>query len=229
MFSSASVDSCLSPGLQRYVELKELMKDPQEETGRWTGCEESPDPRASTSISYLTFKSLVQLRRTMNTGVTLFNCEERTLSDIAERIVAKMINKKEIGAGDGEAVLNTLLQNRSQSDDPESQVLSDGAELQTFSVKDRREGSDRVEASLVLVGSLDFLERPTVAFVRLKDAAALDSATEAPAPVRFVFALVGPSKTDMDYRETGRAMTALLADRVSRLPPSLCRPARPER
>ncbi|XP_056285949.1 solute carrier family 4 member 1b (Diego blood group) [Pseudoliparis swirei] len=194
------------------------MKNLKEETGRWTGCEESLDPRAgpwaSSSISSLTFKSLVQLRRTMNTGVTIFNCEERTLSGIAEKMVAEMVKKKEIGPGDREGVLKSLLQNRSQSDDPESQVLTDGVELQMFSVKDRREESDRVEASMVLVGSLDFLERPTVAFVRLKDAAELDSAMEAPAPVRFIFALVGPSKTDMDYRETGRAMAALLADKV---------------
>lgn len=64
-------------------------------------------------------------------------------------------------------------------------------------------------------GALDFLERPTVAFVRLKEAVVLDSALEAPVPVRFVFALVGPTKSDMDYRETGRAMAALMADKVS--------------
>lgn len=64
-------------------------------------------------------------------------------------------------------------------------------------------------------GALDFLEKPTVVFVRLKKAAVLDSALEAPVPVRFIFALVGPSKTDMDYHETGRAMAALMADKVS--------------
>uniref|UniRef100_A0A674NY79 Solute carrier family 4 member 1b (Diego blood group) n=1 Tax=Takifugu rubripes TaxID=31033 RepID=A0A674NY79_TAKRU len=37
---------------------------------------------------------------------------------------------------------------------------------------------------------------------------------EAPMPVRFVFVLVGPSSADMDYHETGRAMAALLADKV---------------
>lgn len=62
---------------------------------------------------------------------------------------------------------------------------------------------------------MDFLERPTVVFVRLKEAVVLDSALEAPVPVRFVFVLVGPSKTDMDYHETGRAMAALMADKVS--------------
>lgn len=206
-----------------YVELRDLMKDQKEqtywqETGRWGGYEESFDPQtgvwASSHISYLTFKSLIQLRRTMNTGVALFDCEEQTLAGIAEKMVAEMVNKKELRPGDKEGVLKSLLQNRSQSGDPESQALTDGVDMQKFSVKERRDESDRVEASMVLVGTLDFLEKPTVAFVRLKESAALDSALEAPVPVRFVFVLVGPSKTDMDYHETGRAMAALLADKV---------------
>ncbi|XP_071383785.1 solute carrier family 4 member 1b (Diego blood group) [Centroberyx affinis] len=189
-----------------------------QETGRWVGYEESFDPQAGawgpSHISYLTFKSLIQLRRTMNTGVVIFNCEEQSLASIAEKMVAEMVNKKEIRPGDKEGVLKSLLQNRSQSSDPESQALTDGMELQKFSVKDRRDASDSVEASMVLVGALDFLERPTVAFVRLKEAAVLDSALEAPVPVRFVFVLVGPTKSDMDFHETGRAMAALMADKV---------------
>ena len=67
----------LSLCLQRYVELQEIMKDQNQqtywqETGRWGGYEESFDPQsgvwAASHISYLTFKSLIQLRRTMNTG-----------------------------------------------------------------------------------------------------------------------------------------------------------------
>ncbi|XP_073345820.1 solute carrier family 4 member 1b (Diego blood group) [Pagrus major] len=189
-----------------------------QETGRWGGYEESFDPQsgmwASSHISYLTFKSLIQLRRTMNTGVTLFDCEERTLAGIAEKMVNEMVNKKEIRPGDKEGVLNSLLQNRSQSGDPERQALTDGVDLKKFSIKERGDESDRVEASMVLVGALDFLEKPTVTFVRLKESVVLDSALEAPVPVRFVFVLVGPSKTDIDYHETGRAMSALMADKV---------------
>lgn len=77
-----------------------------------------------------------------------------------------------------------------------------------------------ISLSLSESGALDFLERPTVAFVRLKESAVLGSAMEAPMPVRFVFVLVGPGKTDMDYHETGRAMAALMADKVSSL--TLC-------
>ncbi|KAI4807441.1 hypothetical protein KUCAC02_027248 [Chaenocephalus aceratus] len=186
-----------------------------QETGRCTGCEESFDPQAGvSSISYLTFKSLIQLRRTMNTGVTIFDCEEQTFASIAEKMVNEMVNKKEIKPESKEGVLKSLLQNHSQSDDPEKQALTDGVDLQKFSVKDRRDESDSVEASMVLVGALDILEKPTVVFVRLKEAAVLDPALEAPVPVRFVFALVGPTETDMDYRETGRTMAALMADKV---------------
>ncbi|KAK5881226.1 hypothetical protein CesoFtcFv8_022049 [Champsocephalus esox] len=183
--------------------------------GPMRGCEESFDPQAGvSSISYLTFKSLIQLRRTMNTGVTIFDCEEQTFASIAEKMVNEMVNKKEIKPESKEGVLKSLLQTHSQSNDPEKQALTDGVDLQKFSVKDRRDESDSVAASMVLVGALDILENPTVVFVRLKEAAVLDPALEAPVPVRFVFALVGPTETDMDYRETGRTMAALMADKV---------------
>lgn len=72
------------------------------------------------------------------------------------------------------------------------------------------------------LGALDFLERPAVVFVRLKESAVLSSTLEAPTPIRFVFVLVGPSSADMDYHETGRAMAALLADKVSADPVCCC-------
>lgn len=58
------------------VKLKEPMKEEKEtywqETGRWVGYEESFDPQAgvwaSSHISFLTFKSLIQIRRSLNTG-----------------------------------------------------------------------------------------------------------------------------------------------------------------
>ncbi|XP_077407028.1 solute carrier family 4 member 1b (Diego blood group) isoform X2 [Vanacampus margaritifer] len=201
-----------------------MMKDHNEqtywqETGRWAAHEESFDPQsgvwASSYVSYLTFKSLVQLRRSMNTGVMLFDCVEKTLDGIVEKMVAEMLKQKQIRPGDQEGVMKCLLQNRSQQADPESQTLTDGADLRKFSVKERRDESDRVEASMVLVaGALDFLEKPAVVFVRLKEAVPLDSALEAPEPVRFVLMLIGPSNADMDYHETGRAMAALMADKL---------------
>lgn len=44
------------------------------------------------------------------------------------------------------------------------------------------------EASNVLVGVLDFLERPVVAFVRLSPAVVLTGLTEVPIPTRYLHA-----------------------------------------
>ncbi|XP_020792320.1 solute carrier family 4 member 1b (Diego blood group) [Boleophthalmus pectinirostris] len=201
------------------------MKDQKEgywqETGRWGGYEESFDPQAgvwaSSHVSFLTFKSLIQIRRTMNTGVIIFNCEEQSMATIAEKMVKELLNKKEIRPGDREGVLKALLQNHSPPSDQENQALTGGTDLQKFAVKERKQDSDSVEASIVLVGALDFLEKPTVAFVRLKEAVELESSFDTPGPVRFIFILIGPSNSDIDYHETGRAMAALLADKVFNL------------
>lgn len=42
----------------------------------------------------------------------------------------------------------------------------------------------------------------------------MESTLEIPVPVRFVFVLVGPGQSDLNYRESGRAMGALMADWV---------------
>ena len=48
------------------------------------------------------------------------------------------------------------------------------------------------EASNILVGEVDFLEKPLSAFVRLSQAVVLGDLTEVPVPTRFVFVLLGP-------------------------------------
>uniref|UniRef100_A0A3B3R0C3 Anion exchange protein n=1 Tax=Paramormyrops kingsleyae TaxID=1676925 RepID=A0A3B3R0C3_9TELE len=190
------------------VELKELMKDENQQrywqdSGRWAGYEESYDPEAGgwspSHIFYLTLKSLVQLCRIMSTGAVMLDQEERSLASIAEKLVDELVDKNEIRPSDREELLKALLQNRRA-----------GFLLQ-------KDVSDTSEASMVLVGALDFLEKPTVAFVRLKEAAELESALKAPVPVRFVFVLVGPNDNSMDYHEIGRAMATLMADRVFNL------------
>lgn len=48
------------------------------------------------------------------------------------------------------------------------------------------------EASNILVGEVDFLEKPLSAFIRLSQAVLLGDLTEVPVPTRFVFVLLGP-------------------------------------
>lgn len=64
------------------------------------------------------------------------------------------------------------------------------------------------------LGSVDFLEQPTMAFVRLQEAVELDSVLEVSVPVRFLFVLLGPPSTDMDYHQIGRSISTLMSDKV---------------
>ncbi|NWY58262.1 B3A2 protein, partial [Chionis minor] len=72
---------------------------------------------------------------------------------------------------------------------------------------------DNAEATVVLVGCVEFLDQPTMAFVRLQEAVELDSVLEVPVPVRFLFVLLGPSSTHMDYHEIGRSISTLMSDK----------------
>ncbi|XP_078125193.1 solute carrier family 4 member 1a (Diego blood group) [Sander vitreus] len=202
---------------QAYVELNELQGNTWQETGRWVGFEENFNPASGiwgpSHVSHLTFKSLIQLRKTMSTGAVILDLNASSLSAVAEKVADELLDKNEIRSSDRDGLLRALLMRRSQSEGP---VVTDTGdiEMQTFSVTKKRDTSDNMEASIVLSGVLDILQKPVVAFVRLSDSVVMDSSLESPVPVRFVFVLVGPSQSGIDYSESGRAMGALMADWV---------------
>ncbi|KAK9754989.1 Band 3 cytoplasmic domain [Popillia japonica] len=70
------------------------------------------------------------------------------------------------------------------------------------------------EASNILVGEVDFLDKAVSAFVRLNKATIVGDLTEVPVPTRFVFLLLGPPGTNFGYHEIGRAMATLMSDEV---------------
>ncbi|XP_061598115.1 sodium bicarbonate cotransporter 3-like isoform X7 [Cololabis saira] len=70
------------------------------------------------------------------------------------------------------------------------------------------------EASNVLVGEVDFLEKPIIAFVRLLPAVLITGLTEVPVPTRFLFLLLGPHGKGPQYHEIGRSMATLMTDEI---------------
>ncbi|XP_072572418.1 sodium bicarbonate cotransporter 3-like isoform X2 [Paramormyrops kingsleyae] len=70
------------------------------------------------------------------------------------------------------------------------------------------------EASNVLVGEVDFLERPIIAFIRLAPAILLTGLTEVPVPTRFLFLLLGPFGKGSQYHEIGRSIATLMTDEI---------------
>ncbi|XP_039154567.1 electroneutral sodium bicarbonate exchanger 1 isoform X7 [Drosophila simulans] len=70
------------------------------------------------------------------------------------------------------------------------------------------------EASNILVGEVDFLERTLSCFIRLSQAVVLGDLTEVPVPTRFVFILLGPPGSQSNFHEIGRAMATLMSDEI---------------
>uniref|UniRef100_A0A8C2AT04 Anion exchange protein n=1 Tax=Cyprinus carpio TaxID=7962 RepID=A0A8C2AT04_CYPCA len=193
---------------EAYVELNELRGEVWQEMGRWLGYEENLSPAtgqwSQPHISYLTFKSLIQLRKVMSTGAVLLDVDDSSLSSICQKMVEQLLLKKEIRPTDRDALV-TILQRKRRLGSMPSVLLC---------VCVCRDMVDRVEASVVLSGVVENLQKPVVALARLRDSVVMEGVLEATIPVRFVFFLMGPSHSGMDYHETGRAMASLMADWV---------------
>uniref|UniRef100_A0A8C6PRP2 Anion exchange protein n=1 Tax=Nothobranchius furzeri TaxID=105023 RepID=A0A8C6PRP2_NOTFU len=70
------------------------------------------------------------------------------------------------------------------------------------------------EACNVLVGELEFLNKPVVAFVRLSPAVLLNGLAEVPIATRFLFIILGPLSRGPQYHEIGRSIATLMTDEV---------------
>ena len=68
------------------------------------------------------------------------------------------------------------------------------------------------QGSIILVGKVDFLEQPAMAFVRLAEGATIPFLFEVNIPVRFMFFLLGPPLISIDYHEVGRSISTLMAN-----------------
>uniref|UniRef100_A0AAQ5XCI2 Anion exchange protein n=1 Tax=Amphiprion ocellaris TaxID=80972 RepID=A0AAQ5XCI2_AMPOC len=193
-----------------FVELNELVIDRNQElqwreTARWIKFEEEVDEETERwgrpHIASLSFRSLLELRKTISHGAVLLDLKQTTLPGIAQQVVEQMVISDQIRAADRANVLRALLL-RHRSD-----VLlrpsSPAPVFSGFSVP-----------SAVSAGSVDFLDQPSMAFVRLQEAVLLESVLEVPIPVRFLFLLLGPPTANMDYHQIGRSISTLMSDKV---------------
>nr|XP_028606140.1 anion exchange protein 2 isoform X4 [Podarcis muralis] len=266
-----------------FVELNELIVDKNQEmqwkeTARWIkfeeDVEEETDRWGKPHVASLSFRSLLELRRTLAHGAVLLDLDQKTLPGVAHQVVEQMIISDQIRAEDRANVLRALLLKHSHpSDEKEfsfprnisagslgsllghhhsANHVGEGAEptvtdpligghageheTRVDIEKEREVASptlpgpitrskskhelkllekipDNAEATVVLVGSVEFLDQPTMAFVRLQEAALMDSVLEVPVPVRFLFVLLGPSSANMDYHEIGRSISTLMSDK----------------
>nr|XP_020846490.1 anion exchange protein 3-like [Phascolarctos cinereus] len=73
---------------------------------------------------------------------------------------------------------------------------------------------ENAEATVVLVGSVPFMEQPAAAFVQMNEAVLLESVLEISVPVCFIFVTLGPREAGIDYHELGRSFATLMSDKL---------------
>uniref|UniRef100_A0A3P8W936 Uncharacterized protein n=1 Tax=Cynoglossus semilaevis TaxID=244447 RepID=A0A3P8W936_CYNSE len=216
--------SCCPP--QVLVELKELVVNRNQElqwqeTARWTKFEGAVEAESRPYLSPLSFHSLLELRRTITQGDVLLDLKERTLQGISEQVVRQLVRSQQIQDQDRDLVQNLILLRhsclRDEKDDGWSSSQSEPSKAQSNhrepeEKKLSERGPERAEATLVLVGTLDGLDRPCVAFVRLQESVLLEAVLDVPVPVRFLFLLLGPPTSSLNYHLIGRSISTLMSD-----------------
>ncbi|CAH0401805.1 unnamed protein product [Chilo suppressalis] len=262
-----------------FVQLDELFSKADgesewKEKARWIKYEEDVEEGAhrwgKPHVASLSFHSLLNLRRCLETGVVLLDLEEKDLPGVAYRVVESMVESQLIDEDDKPVVMRSLLLRHKHVHDEKGFRFSIGGRkhasytsLQNMADQRRRRSShalpmDRserkksstvamdmkeveylasavingsqedmkrghndpilkripedAEATTVLVGSVGFLEQPTIAFIRLAQGIFMPSITEVPIPVRFMFILLGPRDADLDYHEVGRSISTLMSN-----------------
>ncbi|XP_006807057.1 anion exchange protein 2a isoform X1 [Neolamprologus brichardi] len=248
-----------------FVELNELVIDRNQElqwreTARWIKFEEEVEEETERwgrpHIASLSFRSLLELRKTMAQGAVLLDLKQKTLPGIAQQVVEQMVISDQIKAEDRANVLGALLLRHSHpSDEKDHSLFSKNISAANMAnLIDRHNGKsepcinltnhkeadgeknkrevpqlchsrskhevklmekipERAEATVVLVGSVGFLDQPSMAFVRLQEAVLLESVLEVPVPVRFLFLLLGPPTANIDYHQIGRSISTLMSDK----------------
>ncbi|KAF4074356.1 hypothetical protein AMELA_G00238620 [Ameiurus melas] len=131
----------------------------------------------------------------------------RSLADIGKTVssASRMFSNTDNGSP---ATAHRNLKSSSMND------ISDKPEKDQLKNKFMKKLPRDAEASNVLVGEVDFLDAPFVAFVRLQQAVMLGALTEVPVPTRFLFILLGPKGKAKSYHEIGRAIATLMSDEV---------------
>uniref|UniRef100_A0A671VYR0 Anion exchange protein n=1 Tax=Sparus aurata TaxID=8175 RepID=A0A671VYR0_SPAAU len=194
-------------------------------------------------VATLSLHSLFELRTCIEKGTIMLDLEASTLPQVVELITDNQIEIGQLKAELKDKVMYTLLRkHRHQTKKSNLRSLADigktvssanspttthrnltSSSLNDISDKPEKEQLRNkfmkklprdAEASNVLVGEVDFLDAPFVAFVRLQQAVMLGALTEVPVPTRFLFILLGPKGKAKSYHEIGRAIATLMSDEV---------------
>jgi len=222
-----------------FVEMDALEDDNWVEKSRWIKYEESLDVErgewGSPHVSNLSFQSMIGLRICLDNMVLLLDLEAKDFPEVVDRVVHRLESTKELPAKVS-AQMKTVLGYRHKH--VTKRGLMTRQESSNFQMNEKlihmsgktntkelpnstgpvKSGilsclEKGTEGSTVLVGTLDNIDKPVVALVRLSKAVMMPKTTEVSLPVRFIFIAFTPTLDDeLDNYEIGRAMGTLLSN-----------------
>uniref|UniRef100_A0A8D0A0W2 Anion exchange protein n=1 Tax=Sander lucioperca TaxID=283035 RepID=A0A8D0A0W2_SANLU len=214
------------------------------ETARWIKFEEKVEKGgerwSKPHVATLSLHSLFELRTCIEKGTIMLDMEASTLpqmitdnqieigqlkADLKDKVMYTLLRKhrhqtkksnlrsladigRTVSSANSPTTTHRNLTSSSMND------ISDKPEKDQLRNKFMKKLPRDAEASNVLVGEVDFLDTPFVAFVRLQQAVMLGALTEVPVPTRFLFILLGPKGKAKSYHEIGRAIATLMSDEV---------------
>ncbi|XP_038006616.1 anion exchange protein 4 isoform X2 [Motacilla alba alba] len=209
--------------MARWIKFEEKVEDGGE---RWS----------APHVPALPLHSLFQLRTCLQKGTLLLDLDATSFKEIIDKALSEQPEEAELQPALKERLAALLLlQPQHQPTKSLLQLLAElGLSLCQGKAKGRSEPRTQVsktplkeqlrnrfkkkvppgaEAAHVAVGEVEFLEKPFIAFIRLRHGVSLGSLAEVSLPSRFLFILLGPPKVKA-YQEVGRAMATLLTDEL---------------
>ncbi|TNN81366.1 Electroneutral sodium bicarbonate exchanger 1 [Liparis tanakae] len=221
-----------------FTELDEIcVKDGKDaewkETARWLKFEEDVEDGgerwSKPYVATLSLHSLFELRSCIINGSVLLDMHADSIEEIADMVLDHQEASHELDDSVRLKVREALLKRHHHQNEKKKNLMPSVRSLAESTRKQSethltghssvdmhfmKKIPEGAEASNVLVGELDFLERPIVAFVRLSPAVLLTGLTEVPIPTRFLFILLGQDGKAQQYHEIGRSMATIMTDEI---------------
>uniref|UniRef100_A0A8C0J4H0 Anion exchange protein n=1 Tax=Chelonoidis abingdonii TaxID=106734 RepID=A0A8C0J4H0_CHEAB len=204
-----------------FIQLNELFSTPDglqwKQTARWIKFEEKVEDGgerwSKPHITALSLHSLFELRTCIKKGTVLLDLDAHSLKQIVGRWI---MWEGHLPGPEVRKKLMSVLLCTPQHHTTKSQ-LRRVAELGAACCRGEcclGYHPPEAEVSNILVGEVDFLEKPFIAFIRLQEAVGLGALTEVAFPSRFLFILLGPRAKVKAYHEIGRAVATVLTDEL---------------
>ncbi|XP_025061596.1 anion exchange protein 4 isoform X3 [Alligator sinensis] len=211
------------------------------QTARWIKFEEKVEDGgekwSKPHVTTLSLHSLFELRTCIKKGTVLLDLDAHSFKQIVEQVIAVQIEEHTLRPELRKKLTHVLLR-RPQHHTTKSELRA-VAELTVASCRGKASNLTNPEADVsetplkeqlknpfkkkipagaevsnILAGEVSFLDKPFIAFIRLKEAVGLGALTEVAFPSRFLFILLGPRAKVKAYHEIGRAMATLLTDEL---------------